>query len=360
MRKYRNQLLVGLGIIFVIYLGLLLVTNTQELLDNLRAFPWILLLPLLLLKLIAWGLRFIVWHYYLGVVGGSAVTGKGKISLTDSLIIFVAGWTLVVSPGKIAEVLKAVVVKAKSGIPVSRGVPVVIAERVIDAISVLVVTFLAVLLAGDQINLGPYRGLIFVTTGLLILALVAIQIGPLAYFCLNIAAKIPLVRRIHRELVEFYESSREILKLRHIIPMGIIGATAYAVDGFVFTIILSGFGLPVTWLLFLQTSFIVGFTSALGAVSGSPNGAGVTEVSTGGMLIAMISPQYPEITLSVAAAAVLIEAFFYKWLRVFVGLVVGLIFRRRLFSPAVEETLAEMESQRGKGPAYQTKGSTIS
>jgi uncharacterized membrane protein YbhN (UPF0104 family) len=148
--------------------------------------------------------------------------------------------------------------------------------------------------------------------------------------------------------------------------MGIIGASAYAVDGFVFTIILSGFGLPITWLLFLQTSFIVGFTSALGAVSGSPNGAGVTEVSTGGMLIAMISPQYPAITLSVAAAAVLIEAFFYKWLRVFVGLVVGLIFRRRLFTASVEEALAEMENERiaqaqlGTRGGIQSEGGTAS
>lgn len=341
MQKYRNRIVAGLAIVFLIYVALLLVSNTGELLDNLRAYPWALLLPVILLKFCAWFLRFCRWHYFLGVIDAA-----DKISRFDSAVLFVAGFSMAVSPGKLAEVLKAVILKVKTGVPVARSAPVVFAERVVDGVAVLVMSLLAFLMAGDNIDLGNYRFIILLSGVLLVVGLVSVQIRPLAYFFLSMIARLPLVCRLHRPLVEFYESSREVLKLRNVIPTSLLGAVAHMTDALGFCIILSGFGLEITWVLYLQAVFITGLTAAIGALSGVPNGAGVTEISSSGMLMAIIAPQHTVITSSIALTVALIDGFFHKWFRVLVGTLIAVIFRHRLFPVAMETALAEAEAER--------------
>jgi uncharacterized protein (TIRG00374 family) len=353
MRKYRNRILTGIGIAFIIYVVLLLFINTDDLLSHLAVYPWELLVPVILLKFLAWVFRFLEWQYYLGVIDA-----RDKISVFDSVVLYLSGYTMAVSPGKIAEVLKAVILKVKTGIPVARSAPVVIAERVVDGVAVVVVAFVTAVLAGQAIDLGGYGVLLALSGVLLAVGLVAVQVRSLAYFFLGLVDRMPLLKRIHRPLVDFYESSTEVLKLRHVIPTSAMGAAAHLADAFGFTIMLSGFGLEVTWILFLQATFIVGIAAAIGALSGIPNGAGITEVGTTEMLIAIVGPTNPAI-IPVAATAALMEGFFHKWFRVFFGMVVAVIFRRRLFTASVEATLVEMEAERTQQRGYAAESSTI-
>lgn len=353
MRKYRNRILTGIALAFVIYVVLLLFINTDDLLSHLAVYPWELLIPVILLKFLAWVFRFWEWQYYLGVIGA-----REKISLFDSLVLYLSGYTMAVSPGKIAEVLKAVILKVKTGIPVARSAPVVIAERVVDGVAVVIVAFVTALLAGQAIDLGGYGILLALSGVLLAVGLVAIQVRPLAYFLLGIIGRLPLLSRAYRPLLDFYESSTEVLKLRHVLPTSAMGAAAHLADAFGFTIMLSGFGLEITWTLFLQATFIVGIAAAIGALSGIPNGAGITEVGTTEMLIAIVGPTNPAI-IPAAATAALMEGFFHKWFRVFFGMMVALIFRKRLFTSSVEETLAEMETDRAQQRAYVAESSTV-
>ncbi|MBZ0287518.1 MAG: flippase-like domain-containing protein, partial [Anaerolineae bacterium] len=285
MRKYRNRILAGFAIGFVIYAALLVFVNTGDLLNHLQVYPWGLLVPVILLKFVAWFCRFMQWHYYLGVIGAN-----DKISRFDSAVLFISGFTMAVSPGKIAEMLKSVVLKTKTGIPIARSAPVIIAERVVDGVAVIVMAVAALLLAGDGINLGDYRFMIMLSAGLLIFGLVAVQIRPLAYFALDMVGRLPLVRRLHEPLVAFYESSFEIFKLKHVIPTSLFGMVAATTDAVGFVIILTGFGVPYSDLLLLQAMVIVCLSSAIGALSGVPNGAGITEVSVSAMLMAIVAP----------------------------------------------------------------------
>ncbi len=353
MQKYRNRILAGFGIGFVIYVGLLLFVNVEDLLKHLEVYPWALLLPVILLKFVSWFFRFLQWDYFLGVVDA-----RHKISRFDSVVLFIAGFTMAVSPGKVAEVLKAVILKNKTGTPIASGAAVVIAERVVDGVAVILLAFGALLLAAEGMSLGNYLGLIYLSTGLLLLGLVAVRIRPLAYLVLDkLVARLPLVRRVHQSLRTFYESSYEIFKIRNMLPTTFFGIVAALGDALGFVIILSGFGVEATWLLFLQAVVIICLSSAIGALSGVPNGAGITEISVSAMLLVIVAPQNPAVTPAVAATAALIEGFFHKWFRVLVGLAVAVIFRKRLFSPELETTLAEMESEKArKYASYNTEG----
>lgn len=352
MAKYRNRILIGFGMGFVIYVGLLLVVNTDDLIRNLQVYPWALLIPVILLKFGSWFFRFLEWHYFLGVI-----EAQDKIRLFDSVVLFISGFTMAVSPGKVAEVLKAVILKNKTGVPIAKSAPVVIAERVVDGMAVIILAFMALILAADEMQLGDYRALIYVSAGLLVFGLIAVRIRPLAYFVLALIHKLPLIQRLHEPLAAFYESSYEIFRPRHMLPTTFFGMVAALGDALGFVIILSGFGLEITWLLFLQAVVIVSLSSAIGGLSGVPNGAGVTEISVSAMLVIIVGPQNPLMTPTVAATAALIEGFFHKWFRVFVGLAVAVIFRKRLFSADLEVTLLEMEQQQLQKQAYGTEGS---
>lgn len=341
MRKYRNRIIVGFAAAFVIYVGLLLFTNTEALVAHLRSYPWALLLPLVGLKLVSWVFRFWEWHYYLGVIGA-----RQRISLFDSAVIYLSGFTMAVSPGKMAEVLKSVALKLRTGVPIAVSAPVIVAERVVDGIAVLILMFCALALAGDAIDLGPYRVLVFLSVALITGGMIAVQIRPLAYAALGLLKRLPFVRRFYAPLVDFYESSREIFKLKHVIPTTLMGVVAYFADAVGFTLILSGFGLEITWTLFLQATFIAGFSAVIGALSGVPNGAGVTEISGSAMILAIIAPGNPAMTSSAAITAAVIEGFFHKWFRVLVGLVVALLFRNRLFSADAANAIAAMDAER--------------
>lgn len=353
MQKYRNQMILGVVLVLAIYIAVLLaldsqtqLTATEGVVEQIAAFPLALLVPVLLSQIAVIGFRFWEWHYYLGVIGA-----RDKISLADSLIIFTAAFTMVVSPGKAGEVLKSVFLKARTGVPVAHSAPVVIAERVVDGLAVIVILVMALLLAGDQLALGEYDGLsrmIVFSSGLLLaLGLIAVQIVPLARFVLRVIRTAPLLRRLHNPLAEFYESSREVFRLRHVLPMTGVGVGVYLASSLGFMLVLLGYGLEPDGRLLLWALFIVGITSAIGALSLIPNGAGVTEVSNILLLLALVGPVYPELmTPAVAAAASLIQGFFHKWFRVLVGALVVLVFRRRLFNAEVEAVLAELEAER--------------
>lgn len=348
MKKYTNQILVGLLLIVTIYILFLFVADNQlqvqgdaSIAETLVQFNGWLLPALILTQVMVLFFRCVTWVYWMRVI-----EANDKISLFDSLVLFIASFTMVVSPGKAAEVLKAVLLKTKTGIPIARSVPVVLAERIIDGLAVILIMAGTLWLAGDQLNLGSYGDVDygalsrFITYSSLIAiigGLIVVQIRPLAYFCLGLVGRLPLIHRLQEPLTTFYESSREIFQLRHVIPMAGVGLGVYLPSALTLVLVLYGFGVEITWAVCVQATFIVGVTSAIGALSFVPNGAGITEVSTVGMLLAFVAPANPAITPAVAAAASLLQGFFHKWFRVLVGLIVAIVFRERLFSDAFKE-----------------------
>lgn len=361
MRRYRNQVVFGLALALAVYVGLLLIMDsrgqlTGDVLNHLRSFPVTLLIWCSFTQIAAGFFRFLEWHYYMGVIGA-----REKISLKNSLIVFVASFTFVVSPGKAAELLKSVLLKIQTGVPVARSAPVVIAERIVDGIAVLFILTISLIFAGDQLDLGTYeatsKAIIYVSVMLIGTGLVVVQIRPLAYFCLRIVERLPLIRRLHGWLLEFYESSREIFSLKHVIPTTIMGIGVYLSTTVGFVLVLYGFGLDITWKLFLQATFMVGVVSAIGALSFVPNGAGVSEISNTVMLAIIVAPTHPEMTPVVAATASLIQGFYHKWFRVVVGLAVAIAYRHRLFPAELEAALTEArhKPQRLDRPVYQAE-----
>lgn len=352
MRKYRNQIITGFILVFAIYVALLIFFDGSGqfdggVLDELLSYP-LLLIPILCLTQVSAGFfRFLEWHYFLGVIDA-----RNKITLKDSLIIFISSFTMVVSPGKVAEVLKSVFLRMKTDVPIAVSAPIVVAERVVDGLAVVITLVFTLLISGDQLELGDYRGisekLIFTSAALLGSGLIVVQIQPLAYFFLGLVEYIPIVNRFQKPLTDFYESSHKIFKIKHVIPTILMGIGVYMSSTVGFFLIMLGFGTDASFTLFLNLAFIVGVSSAVGALSFVPNGAGVTELTNLGMLTALVLPNHPELTPAILGAAALMEGFFHKWFRVVIGLGVMIGYRKRLFTNDLEVAIAEMEAEKSK------------
>ncbi len=358
MRKYRNQVLAGLLFISAVLIAVVAVTGVSELAGRLDDFPLWLFVPVLLLKCVNWALRYFEWRYFLGVVGVQTVRGlpeppppnpaQPAIRERDSIVLWLAGLALSISPGKLAEVLKALVLKNLSGMDFSRGAPVIFLERLVDGLAVIPLTTVAMLAAGDaveggDVSLGYVRVVLVGVSIALVLGMILIQIRPLANWVLSRIAGWPLVGRFHGVLANLYESSYELIKLRHLVPMTLVGVAAYTTDAIGFTLILSRLGLAGSGTLFAQATFILGFSVIIASLSTLPGGAGGRELTIGPMLTGLLA-----LSKADAGTATFLIALFQLWVGVLLGLAVIALFRHTLLPPSLEDDIAAYEAARAR------------
>src|SRR5262249_28251983 len=102
-------------------------------------------------------IRFLKWEFYLGRLGISDV---GKL---DSLLIFLSGFVLTITPGKLGEVFKSAVLQRTHGVAIERTAPIVVAERLTDAIGVIVLILIG--------SLGFDGGMAWAIAGCVMVAL---------------------------------------------------------------------------------------------------------------------------------------------------------------------------------------------
>ncbi|MBI2566232.1 MAG: flippase-like domain-containing protein [Candidatus Schekmanbacteria bacterium] len=94
-----------------------------------------IILPVLALVLANYALRFGRWCYYLTALEISVPFG-------ENAAIFLSGLVMAASPGKLGEVLKSYLLRLRTQAPLTKSLPAVMAERVTD-VSSLVLIFLA-------------------------------------------------------------------------------------------------------------------------------------------------------------------------------------------------------------------------
>lgn len=356
MRRYRNQILAGLLFISVVLMAVVAITGADALAGKLGDFPLWLFAPVLLLKCLNWALRYYEWRYFLGVIGVRTVRGLPQppppnpaapaIRERDSIVLWLAGLAMSVSPGKLGEVLKALVLKQLSGMDFSRGAPVVFLERLVDGLAVIPLTTVAMLAAGDAVEGGDvslsYVRVVLVGVSVALgVGILLVQIRPLAEWALDLTVNWPGVRRIHGSLRNLYESSYDLIKLRHLLPMTGVGLIVYSADSLGFFLLLTGLGIKPSWTLLAQATFILGFSVIIASISTLPGGAGGRELTIGPMLTGILA-----LSKADAGTATFLIGIFQLWVGVLLGLMMIALFRQTLFPPALEDEIAAYEAAR--------------
>ncbi|NTU74582.1 MAG: flippase-like domain-containing protein [Anaerolineaceae bacterium] len=299
-----KRLIPGLLLGFFVFLGLAILGDLRHVSESILAFDWRIYPLALLFTLFNYTLRFLKWHYYLKLIGASNISWK------LSLRMFVAGFPLAVTPGKVGEVLKGVWLNRLSGIPVGKGISVVVAERISDGMAVLLLSLVGVIAYPKY---WPAFLLVFV---LLVGMIVLSQIRPAAMFILDQLEKIKLLKKIIVGTREFYEGSYSLFKPVPTLIAVSLGTISWLGEGIGFYLILTGLGLQPGLHLASMAVFILAFSTIVGAVTALPGGLGAAEVSIAGMLTVLMVASPSE-----ASAATLLIRLATLWFGVILGLI---------------------------------------
>ena len=298
-----KKLIPGLILGFVVLIGLALLGDLRKVSESILNFRWEYFLIAIGFTLVNYILRFFKWHYYLYQIG------VRRLSWLSSMRLFVAGFPLAVTPGKVGEALKGVWLNQITGVPVGRGVSVVLAERISDGLAVLILSTLGI------VTYPQYWPAFVIILSLLLAVVVLSQIRPVALFFLTLLEKLPLVRRFAHGLREFYEGSFALFRPGTTLLAVMLGTVSWLGEGIALYYILLGLGLAPSFTLAAASVFVLSFSTAVGAVSALPGGLGAAEVSIAGMLTLIL-----EIDPALATTATLLIRLATLWFGVAIGL----------------------------------------
>ena len=301
-----RRLIAGLVFGFLVVLALTLLSDLKAVRQQIFEFRWAVYPAVLGLTLFNYLLRGFKFHYYLRQIGAKS------IPIRESFRIFVAGFPLAVTPGKVGEALKGVWIHHKDPeVSIARGVSVVVAERISDGLAVLLLSTLGVI-AYPKYWPG-FLAVLVILLGIIVVS----QIRPLAIALLDFAARIPLVKRFTPSLREFYEGSFALFNPGVTVVATGLGLISWFGEGVGFYLILLGLGIPPSWETLAIAIFVLSFSTVVGAVSALPGGLGAAEASISGMLILLLG-----LEVGTAAAATLLIRFATLWFGVGLGLIV--------------------------------------
>lgn len=331
LKTLQGKLLVSLlaGLAVVVVMGL--VSDAREVGRDLETFGWGLLPLILGLTVLNYALRWLKWDYYLRRIGIGG--GVGRL---DSALIFCAGMVMSVTPGKLGEVFKSYLLRRVNGVAVSRSAPVVLAERLTDGLAML-------LLMALGMTLYPPARLVFAVLVVITAAgIAALQFRRLSTLLIDLVARLPLGARLAPRLRTAYESTRQLLDWRVLVVSTLISFVSWGFECLAFYYVLVGLGVAGTPLLLLQATFVFAASTLFGLVSLLPGGLGVSEVSSVGLLVALVG-----LGAAAATTATILIRFCTLWFGVLVGVGALAWFGRRHGGEDDGERLGDPAEARG-------------
>jgi len=293
----------------LVFAGLALYSDVTELTANLGRYQWRYFIYGLGLATANYALRFVRWQYYLARLK-VPLGSPGGVPTGDSARIFVAGFVMSVTPGKVGEVFKSVLLQASHGVPLARTAPIVVAERLTDLLALVLLTALASLSfeGGGAIALA---GAIFVAV-----VWVACAWRPLGELALRIAGKLPVLGRLEARLREAYDALHELVRPAPLAVASFLALLSWGLECVSLLVIALGF--EGVALSLLEATFAYGGPTIVGALVLLPGGLGATEAGMTGVLEAF---EVPGMSTSVAIAITMLVRLATLWWAVVLGVI---------------------------------------
>jgi glycosyltransferase 2 family protein len=294
----------------VVYGGFAVWRGLDKLGGELARFRWWAFGAACTLAFASYLTRWLKWEFYLARLGIKGVPRA------DSLLTYLSGFVLTVTPGKVGEVFKSVLLFETHGVAVARTAPIVIAERLTDVIGVVVLVAIG--------SIGLSGGLMWAGIGttavITLLAIVANR--RLSYGIIRLVEKLPgAFKRIGPKLHEAYDSLATLVRPSNLLLPAVLSVGAWSLECLALWVILRGFGQSTS--LGLSTFFYATSTLA-GALVPVPGGLGVTETSLQEQM-----QELGHVPPTVSTGAMILVRFATLWFAVVVGFGALSMLRRR-------------------------------
>ena len=306
--KFKKNLLLGILGIIAIYAIILIAFDVNIISEKINDFDFQYLLFIIPLIPLTWGVLFLRWNLLLK---NSAI----DIPLKDNFMIFISGFALGVTPGKVGELIKAQLLKNKFNIPRSKTAPLVIVERFYDFFAIAIISLFGILVFEYSIYIFT-----ILSVGIIIFLTITSSEKLFLKFLQKIE-KIKFLRNFSSELPKSFTIIQKSTRGK-IFPLSIILSVIFWIlDSIIAYLTLLAFGIDIIdyfVLMSIYTSSII-----LGVISFLPLGIGVVEGSMVGFL------SLNGIEFSLATVIVVFIRFFTRWIGVMAGFL-GLKFSNNL------------------------------
>jgi uncharacterized protein (TIRG00374 family) len=308
-KKLRTGLIFSLALAFIVLIAIALYGDLPQMVMALAHFRWEFLPLILGLTLFNYVGRFGKWQYYLRRL-------HIRLSWQKSLMIFISGLSMAITPGKVGELLKSYLLKRSTGEPISRTSPIIVAERLTDGIAMIILASLGLVLY----RYGLEFLLLFLVCGLA--GILVIQNRHLSLALLTWGERLPVVSRIANPLRAFYESSYTLFQWRPLLLAICIGVISWSGECAALYFVFMGLGIGAGPDLFVKAMFILTISSLIGSASGLPGGLGTADGSMLGLMRLLLTS-----SATIGGAATLLIRLCTLWFGLALGVIALLLFR---------------------------------
>jgi len=302
----------------LVYAALALFTDAPKVASALRSFPLSMLALMLLLSAVSFVVRGIRWGALMRAIGY-------PVSTKDALYLQISGQTMSVTPGRVGEVLKPWLASHTAGMPMTRGIALVFAERLADVIAVCVLSL------GGLSVIGGNMWVLVAALGAIVAGTAVASSKWFHTLALGVIERQEWSKKHHGSATAISATIQTSLTWRTMswsVPASIV---AWGLEGVGFGLCLGALGFDKLGILAAVSVYAV--SSIIEAFTFLPGGIGLTEASMAGILIAT------GMDASSASAATLITRVATLWWGVGVGWIAiatrPALFRR-LLSPSAE------------------------
>ena len=309
-RKYITPKKLCFFVLFgiLVFAALVFLGDYENLSESLQKVNPAVIIVLLLLTLLNYAFRFFKWEYYLRVLGI-------RVPLKSSLLIFLSGLSMAITPGKVGEVFKAQMLKEVEGIERRKTVVVVFAERLTDVVALSILSLL-----GLSSLIMHAWSIVFILFLMSFIIFFLTNEPAFKVMCL-IGRKIPLIKNYVIYGEDVYNNSRKLFTLKVVIFTTVISSISWFFECFALFILLDSLGANVS---LMASVFIYSFSSIFGSILVLPGGLGAAEGSFVALLLLSSVPK------NVALVATIVIRIATLWFGVIIGLISLFLFSRSL------------------------------
>ena len=313
--RLLRGLVLGILLGLVVYAALLFWGDFGGIVDSLKGLNPLVPLAACGLSFANYCVRFPRWQRYLRLTGVSLRPGT-------SFVIYLAGLSLTVSPGKMGEALKSWLVREVDGAPLARTTPIVLAERLTDLAGFLVLIAIGGAATG-------YGWIVWLAAGMCACLLALLSSSRAEQALIELVSRTPLVGTLAPRLAVAAASTRVLLAPRELLRATLLATAGWSLECYGCWLVVDALVPGAAGLLEVTCAF------ALAAVAGAlavivPGGLGVTEGLLGALLRRpmLAAGLAPELARSAAVSATLVTRLCTLWFAMATGLVALFIFRR--------------------------------
>lgn len=300
----KNRIFISILLVTLFYIAFTIFSDIDKIKNDYQNFNVFYFLPILPILFLSMFFRSLIQKYLLKKLGIN-------ISLKSSFMIFLGGYSMIMTPGGVGLIIKSYLIEKKYGYKISKSIPLVFAERFYDVLAVQIIILMTVFLFFLEISII----LSIISISGLSLVIFLTKNKKYNHIIIKIATKLKILSNNQDEQEEFLEGLQIIFEFKLFLKISMMIIAIVFFEGIIFYLSFQIFGISIGYIESIQIYYT---SMLLGALTLLPAGVGAIE----GIFVVLLSEK--NTSLHLATSVILFMRFISVWLLSAIGIIISL------------------------------------